>query len=271
MWAGVKERLLEYLIRDENIKQSVFFEEYRQMKLQEEQIDRLSKRLEETVGNWITVSDKLEAINKDLDKANKEKKLEDALNSKYPIVDTKQYMARKIKNTIYRTDVRAFCGNPNCFDFVQVAKEAGGSTDDRKVLNLQKWVIANIRYVTDLHNLKELEWWFYPEETLFWKAGDCEDMSCLLYCLCRAAGVPYYKLRLRAGVVYNHNGESMGGHVNLQYYVESKGYWVSVNPCFYPDLRAVDQRGDYKEEPLYGNENLDTWFSWNEKYVFSKK
>lgn len=197
--------------------------------------------------------------------------LEKTLNSKYPTVETRQYNARSLYGTPYSVDVRTFCANHLCNEFVQIANECSGRDEEETAVNCLKWVINHIRYVEDKKTSGIAEFWYFPHETLQLRKGDCEDGAFLLYAIMRASGIPYYKIRLRAGDVFSNDGSPLGGHCNVQYFYEKGGYWVSLDWCFFQSTVPVEKRKDYKSDKLYGNEKLNTWFSWNEKLIFATR
>lgn len=78
------------------------------------------------------------------------------------------------------------------------------------------------------------------------------------------SGVPYWKIRLTAGDVF-YNAEIIG-HAYVTFYDEEKDRWVLLDWCFYPNKKPISDRTDYKNNDIY----MNVWFSWNQKYCFSK-
>lgn len=78
--------------------------------------------------------------------------------------------------------------------FREIASEIAG--DEMKVLSilkkLIKWMKLNIKYESS-------EIPKYPNETLYKRAGDCDDQANLLITLCRSLGIPAY---LQVGCIY---------------------------------------------------------------------
>lgn len=178
-------------------------------------------------------------------------------NHKYPQVDLTYLRIEKDMN--YQIDLRNFI-NP----FDASIPIVPGTNDDEKALAGLKWIIDNIRYVPDKSQYGFNEYWAYSYQTRKRKRGDCEDGSILLYNILLKSGVPYWKMRLTAGWV-NWKGEKVG-HAYLNYYCEKSDKWVVLDWCYYPNKLNIEKRPDYKDEKNY----LDVWFSWNQKYCFTK-
>ena len=106
-------------------------------------------------------------------------------------------------------------------------------------------------------------------ETLNLMTGDCEDGSILLANMLLIAGIPYWKIRLTAGLVDDGKGNA-GGHAFLNYFYEnpddSKCKWILLDWCYYPNELPIENRADYKDELYY----KETWFSWNKIYSYAK-
>jgi hypothetical protein len=161
---------------------------------------------------------------------------------------------------MYAIDVRNFFVNPFAEEFQKIVSPFQKLPHDDQALALQLWVIENIYYEMDKGRFGLDEFWAYPSEVLTVKTGDCEDGAILLANLLRACGVPYWKIRLTAGMT------PLGAHAYVTYFCEKTNHWVALDWCYQLDLRAIDQRPDYKDSPIYG----EVWFSWNRRYAFSK-
>ena len=182
---------------------------------------------------------------------------EDYYNNKYP-KENLTYVRQETDGQ-YQVDLRNFITeNDNSIPTVE------GITDDDKALKGLSYVYKNITYIPDKTEYKLNEYWAYPYQTLKHKKGDCEDGAILLYNILLKSGIPYWKLRLTAGFV-KLNGSKVG-HAYLNYYCEDSDKWVVLDWCYWPNLMAIKDRADYKDEEKY----LDVWFSWNQKYCFSK-
>ena len=190
-------------------------------------------------------------------KINKHSELENTLNNKYPKSDITY--RRTESDGLYHLDLRLFI-NQNDYKLPVIE----GESDDEKALNGLAWVIKNITYISDktLYNLNE--YWAMAYQTLKHKKGDCEDGAILLYNILLKSGIPYWKLRLSAG--YVRVGNKKEGHCWLSYYCEAQDKWVILDWCYWPNLKLIEERENYKDETKY----LDVWFSWNKKYCFTK-
>ena len=185
---------------------------------------------------------------------------EEELNNKYPKTII-LYNGRYIPNYgKYSVDVRNFFVNPVSNELQKIVKDWINLPDDEKVLKCQLWVKNNITYVSDKTQYELNEYWCYPSEVLKTRKGDCDDGAILMANLMLASGIPYWKIRLTAGDVEG------GGHAYVTYYCEELYHWVSMDWCYYPRFDPVNERPDYKDEPIY----QDVWFSWNKLYAFSK-
>jgi hypothetical protein len=189
-------------------------------------------------------------------------------NNKYPkkIIYYNGRFIPKFGN--YKIDVINFFTNSNANELNKIASQFKG-TDDKKAWLCQKWIRDNIRYVSDKEKVGLNEYWMYPSETLKLNAGDCDDGAILMANLMISSGIPYWKIRINAGDVFNRRGVNVGGHAYLTYYCEEKKKWVALDWCFYPDENvSIAQKPDYKDSIIYGNGEV--WFSFNQKYAYSK-
>ena len=156
---------------------------------------------------------------------------------------------------------------------------------DEQMLECWKWVYNNIKYIGDTAHWGYSEKWSKVEETLEIKKGDCEDMHNLLYCLCRAKGIPANRMLIWAGSVKARKTAPTGGHCSLLYYPEQ----YPMNPCFmdvcyYPNQKKIKDRNLFtlidKDliEWMKGNNKWGriwssykkTWFIFNEDFSSSR-
>lgn len=194
-----------------------------------------------------------------------EKSKENYYNNKYPKKDI-IYNGRYVPNSYEKVpiDIRNFF-NPNdsmikkIVDSLQLSHQS----DDEKTLTCLTYILDNYKYVSDIekgHN----EFWQFPNETIYYKTGDCEDFSILLANMLLISGIPYWKVRLTAGSV--DDGKIKGGHCFVVYYHEDKDRWVLLDTTYWPNRLEISDRKEYKDETFY----KETWFSWNEKYCYSR-
>jgi len=146
----------------------------------------------------------------------------------------------------------------------------GCKTKKDCILKAFNFVSTKIRYISDkrLHGLPE--YWQFPEETLRYGAGDCEDSSFLLASILLALGFPKDDVRVALGA-YEGAGHAWvevkdGG---VWYLLESTSDEFCYDWCFdeigyaykagyEPELYvykhiciAVGRKGIYDRYPLY--------------------
>lgn len=205
-----------------------------------------------------------------------DKDYEKIYNNKYPKVDIVHYgrpvPGGNIGSPKIPVDVRDFF---NVYDSqikrVVESLNIYDSPTDIKVLACLLWVIDHIRYKIDLKNQylpptadNMTEYWQFGYETLYLKTGDCEDSAILLANMLLIAGIPYWKVRLTAGMV--DDGRTKGGHCFVTFFDEPLERWVLLDTTFYPNRLPIYGRKEYKDETYY----KETWFSWNLKFSFAK-
>jgi hypothetical protein len=142
-----------------------------------------------------------------------------------------------------------------------------GQTNDEIALNSLKWVIKNIKYVSDKISYGFDEFWAYSYQTLRRNAGDCEDGAILLANIMLRSGIPYWRIRLVAGSV---NG---GGHCYVTYCRETDNQFCVLDWCYWPNEFSIKDRKLHKDEQNYSNKekNYGIWFSWNQLYCFGEE
>lgn len=186
---------------------------------------------------------------------------------KYPSVDV-LYNGRPVPNIGNRVniDVRNFF---TIYDSVvrDVVKllDLQNLSDDDKIVKCLCWVIDNIKYKWDVKvDNTPTDYWQFAYETVLLRVGDCEDIGILLANMGNIAGIPYWKVRINAGMV--DDGKVKGGHAFVTYFEEANPRWVLLDGTYYPNRLPIAQRKSYKDETYY----KDTWFSFNQKYSYSK-
>lgn len=204
-----------------------------------------------------------------LDKYNPNPK-EDYFNNKYPKSSIK-YQGRPVLTQTNNVglDLRNFF---NEFDAdvkaVVESLKLNDLSDDAKALACLKWIIQNFNYVSDGTKGKT-EFWQFAFESLFFKTGDCEDGAILLANMLLVAGVPYWKVRVTAGLVQDPTdatGTKSVGHAFVNYYCEDQDKWTVLDWCYWPSTKAIKDRPEYKDEGKY----KDVWFSFNQRYSFTQ-
>ena len=201
-------------------------------------------------------------MQKKLDAIEKESTQEKYWNNKYP--SKKIHYLRHETDGDYEIDVRDFF---TIYDG-DLPKIKTRNDHDYIALESLKWVTHNIKYVPDMKEYGYDEYWAYPYQTLKRRAGDCDGGAVLLANIMVSNGIPYWKVRVNAGNVYDKRGNLAGGHCYVTYYCDKAKRWVAMDWCFFPNLTYPWARKDYKESKIYGKGNV--WFSFNQKYAFTK-
>ena len=125
-------------------------------------------------------------------------------------------------------DVRNMITVPDAI-LLQVIQDNDLKADsvDETMLRVQKWVVKNIKYVSDDENEGASEFWQFPFETLAIGIGDCEDGALLIASLAINAGIPSFRVRVNAGIVKEAPTAPEGGHGYCTYLAED-GDWIGL-------------------------------------------
>jgi hypothetical protein len=140
---------------------------------------------------------------------------------------------------------------------------------------VQKFVVKFLTYKYDDESQNCPEFWQFPFETLHSEIGDCEDGAILISSLCRAAGVPDWRVKVAAGYVQESPTAPQGGHGYAIYLADRKDSsrgqeWVVLDWCYYQDSalaiedKALAKNGGYKG--CY----KDTWFTFNDEFSWNQ-
>jgi len=147
-------------------------------------------------------------------------------------------------------------------------KNITGANNDEKMLNIQKWVVTNIKYIGDNLSSGVVEYWQFPFETLRLGTGDCEDGALLIAALAINSGIPSFRLRVVAGFVQPAPTAPQGGHGYVAYLRESDNQWVAIDWCYLQDSNTpVPLKPILKNNLVYKN----MWFTFNNEYSWSQK
>ena len=136
------------------------------------------------------------------------------------------------------------------YDLAQDLSE--GRQTDKTVVNIVSWVQKNVRYVSDKY-----ENWKGAHQTLLDKFGDCDDMNCLVYVLCRLARVHQFTLFCAIGDM------TVGGHFFPLYYSTKCMKIVTLDTTYYANTISVANREDFND--LDYHESI--WYLFNEDIV----
>ena len=136
-------------------------------------------------------------------------------------------------------------------------------SDDVKMEKIQRWVVYNIKYMTDQQQYGYDELWVPPVMLLASRKGDCEDGAFLIMSLGLNAGVDPKRLRMYGGFVDAGPGAASGGHGWVAYRRESDDEWVAVDFSYYPDLRPMDRRTPLRDDQKY----VDDYFFMTNQFI----
>lgn len=136
---------------------------------------------------------------------------------------------------------------------------AGVGTDMDKLKKTNEFINRNVRFVDDIGNWGQNDYWATPLETLGKGQGDCEDYVIAKYYSLVLLGVPADRLRLIYVQARTGSGSASPAqaHMVLAYYSEpDEEPWVLDN--LVGEVRLASRRPD-----------LSPVFSFNAKGIFS--
>lgn len=123
-------------------------------------------------------------------------------------------------------------------------------SDDYKAYVIERLVIDKIKYVEDIKQYHENEYWALPTETWANKKGDCEDGAFLIVSLMLHAGVDPKKIFFYGGAVRMDGSLKLFGHGWVGY-KRSDGEMIPLDWCFYPTDAPLDERTPLKDNHRY--------------------
>ncbi len=128
---------------------------------------------------------------------------------------------------------------------------------------------VSISYIEKLENTEMYDLTVEDTHTVVLKNGSilhqCEDGAILLANLLIIAGVPNWKIRINCGNVLEPISKMQIGHAYLTFFDEENEKWVILDWCYYPNLKKIIDRGEYKKESMY----QEVWFSFNNTHSFA--
>jgi len=132
---------------------------------------------------------------------------------------------------------------------------------------IQRFVCRVMSYASD-DMIGSPEYWLFPGETLALRRGDCEDGAILIASLCRAVGIPAFRIRVAAGLVDPGRGAPEGGHAWASF-LRADQTWVALDWCYYADPSvAIAKKVPIAEKLEYfGGDRV--WFSFNDENAWS--
>lgn len=199
-------------------------------------------------------------------------------HNKYPLLEYGYHIARPLPTkdaTSMRMDVRDFLFFENNVFIKRIVEghykfgnlgyqKFNEGTDDEKALKCCIWVQDHFKYVSDIKQTGVSEYWFYPNESLETKKGDCEDGAILMKNLMLACGIPDWQARVTFADVSYMGGTA--GHMFVTYYSIEQDKWVILDWCYYPNKLSIADRKHYKDEGPYKKVHL----SFTKEFVWGK-
>jgi hypothetical protein len=169
-------------------------------------------QLKSILDSDLTKTEKINSLQLILDTLEKEKAFENYITNKIPKED-RTYLRQETDGT-YGVDVRNFFMiNDASIPIVT------GTTNDIKALEGLKKVRSICSYTGDKGLYGFDEYWAYAYQTLKRKKGDCEDGAILLANILVKSGVPWCRVRICAGNVWD--GRTTAGFLKV---ADSKYY-----------------------------------------------
>ena len=109
------------------------------------------------------------------------------------------------------------------------------------IINILKWVLKNIKYLSDIVNFGKVEYWAFAEETIEKGKDDCDGMNALIYILARLAGIDEDQLYCMIGKVKLSSGK-LGGHFWLSFWSTEYDRLVVIDATYYPNTNQIKDR-----------------------------
>jgi len=139
--------------------------------------------------------------------------------------------------------------------------------DSQKVMAIWKWVVKNIKYISDDKQYSKKEYWAFPHETLLNGKGDCDDFTSLIIEMWRCIGIPEYRCKLVAGYV-DVNGKDVG-HCYPIYLKEFTDEWYIFDGTYYTN--KVVYRWTHGITADRCKEYKSIWFTANRLFTWAQK
>ena len=177
--------------------------------------------------------------------------LETKWNTRRPHTENFRYPARTLLNRseLLKIDPRIFF-TPADGDLPVI----NGDDPDAIAFKCLQWVHKNIKYTSDISQFKHEEEWLFAHETLLLRNGDCDDGSILMANMMVKSGIPYWRVRLNAGLTRG------GGHCFVTYLSKNEE-WLILDWCY--DYKSQGQPWSKAEK------YFDIWFSFNSRFLFA--
>lgn len=141
-------------------------------------------------------------------------------------------------------------------------------------LQIQQFIVKNIKYKSDDTNNKSPEFWQFPFETLQSGLADCEDGAILIQSLLLHQGVPSYRVKVQQGFAKPAPTQPQGGHgycLFLEDEYNNNQDWKILDWCFYQDEQVPVIKKPNAKNGGQRNAYGEIWFTFNNEYSWSHK
>lgn len=171
-------------------------------------------------------------------------------------------------------DVRIFItSNESLLNYVLKTYSLVKETLNDTQLQIQRYVVQHIKYLSDEQQNFSPEFWQFPFETLETNIGDCEDGQILMQSLLIQQGIPNYRVKVQQGEVQTQPTQPAGGHgycLYLQDIDKNNQEWKILDWCYYEDSSIEMDKKPLAKNGGYGSYYKETWFTFNNIYQWSQ-
>lgn len=265
--------LMADCLREKRQWEDKFFQAAQDMNNLNHQLAEFDRLVASKNAQIVAITEELETFKKQASKDNKTSIYEQYWNNRRPEAKIKYVgRLRPTDKTAYAIDVRNFI-QPYDYEITDdLANNKLTEPTSLQEMSLQiykhhqkKW----LNYALDQQSVGVPEYWMFPSEMRelisSGRGGDCDDYSNSLASYLVAAGLPYWRVRVAAGMTY-----SGIGHATV--YVLSDDYKVWRH--FNSTAPASSIPNSFDELPQSGNSSdlmgiQHYWFSYNQQHAFS--
>ncbi len=136
-------------------------------------------------------------------------------------------------------------------DWAALINSSGSLSEREQLTAVNRFFNRQLRFVDDVSNWHQNDYWATPIESLVKGAGDCEDYSIAKYFTLRRLGVPSDKLR----ITYVKALKYKQAHMVLTYYATPTADPLVLDNLV-PDIRPASQRRDLLPVYAFNAEGL---------------
>ena len=135
--------------------------------------------------------------------------------------------------------------------WIKMITKIRGLPDKDKLLYVNNFFNSRIKWIADIENWKEEDYWATPLETMARRRGDCEDFSISKYITLVMAGMPDEKLRITyvKARIDSASGAKNQAHMVLAYYPKP-----NAEPMILDNMVKDIVRGSLRRDlkPVFG-------------------